>query len=61
MNKPSMDKWLEEAKAEREAYYLDLAQNPEKYETTQTAAPETTPATEGTTPLTAETTLPAAA
>ena len=53
--------WLEEAKAEREAYYLDLAQNPEKYETTQTAAPETTPATEGTTPLTAETTLPAAA
>ena len=39
---------------EREAYYLDLVQNPEKYETAETAAAETTPVTE-------ETTLPAAA
>ncbi len=46
--------WLEQAKTEREAYYLDLVQNPEKYETAETAAAETTPITE-------ETTLPAAA
>ena len=44
--------WLAQAKTDREAYYLDLAMNPDKYPAEAATAP--------TEPVTAETTQPAA-
>ena len=44
--------WLTQSKTDREAYYLDLAMNPDKYPAEATAAP--------TEPVVQETTLPAA-